>query len=224
MQASGGRTLIDENDLVKLKTILWRHNIVGFAPHLTALAEVNNHASRVALNGTWFDKPLNLPRGAAMRTGFAATGSGPDGSIFRTGVKVIASWCQVQATWVQDDDPDSLGKMGLLMMLLTLTALGGSALAMVLTAQSPTGPTIRRRPAGMHGPRAHQSAQDHSGRRADRQSGCRQRGNCAGYFPAVTSSEPHADRGHARRPRRLVCSNTGASCTLYSTGTVAPKP
>lgn len=102
VQVSGKRTLIDENELVKLKTIFWRHNIVGFAPYLTALAEVNGQT--IALTGTWFNRPLTLPKGAAVRTGFATTGSVPDESIFRTGVKVIAPWWEVQGAWVQDED------------------------------------------------------------------------------------------------------------------------
>src|SRR3989304_5098548 len=32
--SAGERSLLNENDLVKLKTIFWRHNIVGFTPYL----------------------------------------------------------------------------------------------------------------------------------------------------------------------------------------------
>ncbi|HEX7975884.1 MAG TPA: hypothetical protein VF498_15860, partial [Anaerolineales bacterium] len=68
---SSKQKLLDENELVKLKTIFWRHNILGFAPYLTALVEVEGQA--MALTGTWFDKSLTLPKGAAVRTGFATT-------------------------------------------------------------------------------------------------------------------------------------------------------
>ncbi len=105
LRVSGERVLLDENELVKLKTIFWRHNIVGFAPYLTALAQVNGQT--VAVTGTWFDKPLTLPKGAAIRTGFAKTEGASDEATFRTGVKTIAPWWQVQGDWLQDDDQGS---------------------------------------------------------------------------------------------------------------------
>lgn len=99
------RSLLNENDLVKLKTIFWRHNIVGFTPYLTALTEVDGET--LALIGTWFDKPLTLPKGAAIRTGFATSENTGESGTFRTGVKTTAPWWQVQGEWVQDDDPGS---------------------------------------------------------------------------------------------------------------------
>ncbi|HKZ82216.1 MAG TPA: FtsX-like permease family protein [Anaerolineae bacterium] len=105
VRVSGERALLDENDLVKLKTIFWRHNIVGFAPYLTALAEVDGQT--LALTGTSFDKPLTLPKGAVVRTGFAQSEGTSVESTFRTGVKTIAPWWKVDGAWVQDDDPSS---------------------------------------------------------------------------------------------------------------------
>ena len=96
------QSLLNENDLVKLKTIFWRNNIIGFTPYLTALVEVDGRT--LALNGTWFDKPLTLPKGAAIRTGFATTKNVESNTTFRTGVKTTAPWWQVQGDWVQDDD------------------------------------------------------------------------------------------------------------------------
>lgn len=101
----GKRALLDENDLVKLKTIFWRHNIAGFAPYLSTLVDVNGQS--VALTGTWFDKPLTLPRGAVVRTGFAKTEGTSVENTFRTGVKTIAPWWNVEGDWVEDDDPNS---------------------------------------------------------------------------------------------------------------------
>ncbi len=103
----GKRNLIDENELVKLKTIFWRHNIVGFVPYLTTLVEVNGQVGSVALTGTWFDKSLTLPQGAAIRTGFAKTQNASTEAAFRTGVKATASWWRVQGDWVRDDDTDT---------------------------------------------------------------------------------------------------------------------
>lgn len=96
------RSLLNENDLVKLKTIFWRHNIVGFTPYLTALVEVDGKTQ--VLIGTWFDKPLTLPKGAAIRTDFATSQDAKTDTIFRTGVKTTAPWWQVDGEWVRDDD------------------------------------------------------------------------------------------------------------------------
>ncbi|MCL4535082.1 MAG: ABC transporter permease [Bacteroidetes bacterium] len=102
VRVPGERTLLDENELVRLKTIFWRHNIVGFAPYLTALAQVNGQS--VPVTGTWFDVPLSLPKGAAVRTGFAATEDQSSDTTFRTGVRTIAPRWQVQGDWTEDDD------------------------------------------------------------------------------------------------------------------------
>ncbi len=87
------RGAIDEKELVKLKTIFWRHNILGFAPFLSAAVEAGG--SQVVLTGTWFDKPLALPYG------FAARG---EPGFFSTGIRTIAPWWQVQGGWVGDEE------------------------------------------------------------------------------------------------------------------------
>jgi len=102
VRVPGERVLLDENELVKLKTIFWRNNIVGFAPYLTDLVQVNGRT--VALTGTWFDRRLTLPKGADIRTDFANTQVASAETTFRTGVRTIAPWWQVQGEWVQDDD------------------------------------------------------------------------------------------------------------------------
>lgn len=99
---SGERSLQDENELIKLKTIFWRNNIVGFAPYLTALAEVDG--TQVAITGTWFEQKLKLPKGVAVTTGFAKTENAEREATFSTGVKTIAPWWQVDGQWVEDGD------------------------------------------------------------------------------------------------------------------------
>jgi putative ABC transport system permease protein len=58
----------------------------------------------VAVTGTWFDKPLTLPKAASVTTGFSTSESTPIETSFRTGVRTIAPWWQVQGDWLQDDD------------------------------------------------------------------------------------------------------------------------
>ncbi|MBI2941381.1 MAG: ABC transporter permease [Chloroflexi bacterium] len=98
--ARGG---IDETQLVKLKTIFWRNNVVGFAPFLSAIVEVRDQ--QVALTGTWFDRTLTLPAGASVRTGADTREKAASTSTFRTGVRVIAPWWQVEGKWANDEDP-----------------------------------------------------------------------------------------------------------------------
>jgi len=98
------RGAIDENKLVRLKTIFWRHNILGFAPFLST--EVRVGGKRAILTGTWFDKPLTLPKGVTVRTGFAQTETSntTETNVFRTGVRAISPWWRVKGQWAGDDD------------------------------------------------------------------------------------------------------------------------
>ena len=84
------RGAVDEGQLVKLKTIFWKNNIVGFAPFLSAAVQVGSQS--VGLTGTWFSKELREPQ---------------SGATFRTGVKTISPWWRVQGEWATDDDPQT---------------------------------------------------------------------------------------------------------------------
>lgn len=123
----GERALMDENELVKLKTIFWRNNIVGFAPYLTALVKVDG--TQVAITGTWFEQTLKLPKGVAVTTGFAKTENAKREATFSTGVKTIAPWWQVEGRWVQDGD------MGGAMVGAALARKMGWAIGNEFTAQ-----------------------------------------------------------------------------------------
>lgn len=102
IRISGQRALLDETELIKLKTIFWRNNVVGFAPYLTALAKVDG--TQVAITGTWFEQTLKLPKGVAVTTGFAKMENAKREATFSTGVKTIAPWWRVEGQWVQDGD------------------------------------------------------------------------------------------------------------------------
>ncbi len=105
VRVPGQQKLLDERELAKLKTIFWRHNIVGFAPYLTTLVEVDGRT--LALTGTWFDKPLDLPKEMTVRTSFTTTAKESTGDTFNTGAKTVAPWWQVQGAWVEDEDAGS---------------------------------------------------------------------------------------------------------------------
>src|SRR5919109_1202804 len=88
---SGG--YLKEADLRKIKTIFWRHNILGFAPFFPVRGELRfqRNGERVKpvpveLLGTYFSK--------ALTTGKES---------FTTGVRKTHPWWQVQGDWPQDD-------------------------------------------------------------------------------------------------------------------------
>lgn len=77
-----GRDDLDEADLPRVMDIFWRNNIVGMAPRLTLAVETEDGAS-VTLIGTWFEHPLPLP----------------DDAGYRTGVRAINPFWQVEGRW-----------------------------------------------------------------------------------------------------------------------------
>ena len=80
---------LSADDLVKLKKIFWRNNIMAFAPFLDVPAEVNGR--RVTLVGTWFDYALRVDKS----------------EIFRTGLKLLHPGWKVATEWPADDDPSA---------------------------------------------------------------------------------------------------------------------
>lgn len=88
---------LPEADLPKLKTIFWRHNIVGFAPILEVQAMALPFSSEgeqlaswifdVPVIGTWADHAVPLPEGGEFRTGVAKTNP----------------WWHIDGQWFSDD-------------------------------------------------------------------------------------------------------------------------
>ncbi len=79
MSLAGQPGYLDESDLPKIKTIFWRHNIIGLSPFLEAeaVARINDETVTLQVLGTWFEKGLPMP--------------GEEGS-FTAGVFTVASW------------------------------------------------------------------------------------------------------------------------------------
>jgi putative ABC transport system permease protein len=82
---------ISEGDLGKLKTIFWRHNILGFTPFLDVPATIqqveNSKPTQAVLVGTWYAQDVPVP----------------DGTKFRTGLSITHPWWKVQGRWFRDD-------------------------------------------------------------------------------------------------------------------------
>ena len=80
----GADDFIPEAQIPKIKTIFWQLNITGFAPSLSATAQVDR--TDVPVRGVWFDH--------AYRT--------PDGRDFHTGVRAVNPSWKVEGQWETD--------------------------------------------------------------------------------------------------------------------------
>lgn len=89
-----GRDYLNEADLAKIKDIFWRNNIVGLAPRLAVTVAATpvrdgaagGGASDIPLVGTYFDHGVPLP----------------DDPAWRTGVRTINPFWQVEGRWPDD--------------------------------------------------------------------------------------------------------------------------
>jgi len=89
---SGQARYLREDDLKKIKTVFWRHNILGFAPYLeveATLETVSGARRRVRAVGTWYEKQLPLP-GEEKR--------------FRVGVVSVTPWWDVEGDWPSGEE------------------------------------------------------------------------------------------------------------------------
>ncbi len=81
---------LNEADLGKLKTIFWRHNVLGFTPFLDVPISIqqskNATPARTMLIGTWYAQDVPVP----------------DGTIFKTGVSVTHPWWKIHGRWFHD--------------------------------------------------------------------------------------------------------------------------
>ncbi len=81
---------LNEADLPNIKSIFWRHNVLGFAPILPAKVEVkvpgSNIQKNVELLGTYFAKSLSYGK-----------------DTFTTGVRSTHPWWRVSGDWPQDN-------------------------------------------------------------------------------------------------------------------------
>jgi putative ABC transport system permease protein len=81
---------LSEADLGKLKTIFWRHNVLGFTPFLDVPISIqqseNTAPARTMLIGTWNAKEVPVP----------------DGTTFKTGVSVTHPWWKIRGRWFRD--------------------------------------------------------------------------------------------------------------------------
>jgi putative ABC transport system permease protein len=90
---------LNQADLGKLKTIFWRHNIVGFTPFLDVPERVlaGSDWTAVSVIGTWYEHDVSVP----------------DGSSFRTGAKLTHPWWKIQGRWFREGERECVLGEGL---------------------------------------------------------------------------------------------------------------
>ncbi len=67
---------LKEEDVYKIKTIFWRHNIVGINPYLYGFAEVKPAGKKVLVAGTWLKKEFLTPEGNKFVAGLLTLNRG----------------------------------------------------------------------------------------------------------------------------------------------------
>ncbi len=100
---AGAASLIDEQELPKIKTIFWKSNVTGFVPSLSTVVRVNGQPA--VLTGTWFEEEVPIPQLAAVQYASKASTTRETG-IFATGVKSVMPWWSVTGSWVKEGDPE----------------------------------------------------------------------------------------------------------------------
>lgn len=88
---SGQQRYLRQEDIIKAKTIFWRHNILGIAPFLETKAEVRvkDKVEQVDIIGTWYEKELPLPG---------------EKKSFYAGTKTVSPWWYIEGQWPESAD------------------------------------------------------------------------------------------------------------------------
>ena len=115
---AGNGAFIPEDELVKLKKIFWRNNIVAFTPFLYVPARVDEQPT--VLIGTWFEKLLRVDKS----------------EVFATGLKKLHPTWIVIGEWPNDNDASAVlvgRRLAARLMVgagstITVTLAGGSSL------------------------------------------------------------------------------------------------
>ncbi|MDO8727875.1 MAG: ABC transporter permease [Candidatus Methanoperedens sp.] len=95
LQPSSEGAFINESELYRMKTIFWRHNIIGYSPYLSDTVKVKD--TEIVLSGTYLDEEIRIP--GINKTFIGNRKAQEKEATIRTGVKTIASWWKVDGEW-----------------------------------------------------------------------------------------------------------------------------
>jgi putative ABC transport system permease protein len=89
VEPKAGLDYLNEEDLPKIKSVFWRHNVIGFVPYLYGIAQAGpaEKSMKVVVAGTWFKKSFLLS----------------DGSEFTTGLRAMAPGWDLKGDWASDN-------------------------------------------------------------------------------------------------------------------------
>jgi putative ABC transport system permease protein len=89
---SGQKRFLRQEDIIKVKTIFWRHNILGVAPFLESDAALRHNGSKetVTLIGAWYERMLSMPAGKS--------------DSFPVGIRTVAPWWVMEGKWPAADE------------------------------------------------------------------------------------------------------------------------
>lgn len=100
LQPSSEGAFINESELYKIKTIFWRHNILGYAPYLSDTVKIKDR--EITLSGTYFEEEVKIP---GFKKAFIGERKAEEKEAnFETGVKTIAKWWKVEGEWPLDGE------------------------------------------------------------------------------------------------------------------------
>jgi putative ABC transport system permease protein len=123
---------LSEADLGKLKTIFWRHNILGFTPFLDVPTVAGG--IRTTMVGTWYEHEVPVPDGTSFETGLKATHPSwqIEGRWFRDGADEVVVGA---ALATRNPDAFAIGKT----IKVTQSESSDAARALVITGIATTG-------------------------------------------------------------------------------------
>lgn len=123
---------LSEADLGKLKTIFWRHNILGFTPFLDVPTLADG--MRTTMVGTWYEHEVPVPDGTTFETGLKATNPSwqIQGRWFRDGANEVVVGAALAA---KNPDAFSVGKT----IQVTQSESSNAARTLVITGIATTG-------------------------------------------------------------------------------------
>ncbi len=95
LQPSSEGAFINESELYRMKTIFWRHNIIGYSPYLSDTVKIKE--TEIVLSGTYLDEEIRIP--GINKTFIGNRKADEKEATIRTGVKIIAPWWKVDGEW-----------------------------------------------------------------------------------------------------------------------------
>jgi putative ABC transport system permease protein len=93
---TGQKRYLNEEDILKVKTIFWRHNILGISPFLETDDVISHDGNKrtVKLAGAWYEKELPVPG---------------EKKTFKTGISTVSPWWAIEGNWPASDNEVILG-------------------------------------------------------------------------------------------------------------------